>query len=67
MTQLLDTVARFVEQGGTLIVEAKPDPPVGFDRMEYLLNPGADLVSVLGLKATLHTRVGARHSWRSCA
>jgi hypothetical protein len=53
MTQLLDTVARFVEQGGTLVVEAKPDPPVGFDRMEYLLNPGADLVSVLGLKATL--------------
>jgi hypothetical protein len=53
MTQLLDTVARFVEQGGTLVVEAKPDPPVGFDRMEYLLNPSADLVSVLGLKATL--------------
>ena len=56
MTQLLDTVARFVEQGGTLVVEAKPDPPVGFDRMEYLLNPSADLVSVLGLKATLRSR-----------
>lgn len=53
MTQLLDTIARFVEQGGTLVVEAKPEPPVGFDRMEYLLNPGADLVSTLGLKATL--------------
>jgi hypothetical protein len=53
MTQLLDTVARFVEQGGTLVVEAKPDPPVGVDRLDYLLNPGADLVSVLGLKATL--------------
>jgi hypothetical protein len=53
MTQLLDTVARFVEQGGTLVVEAKPDPPVGFDRLDYLLNPSADLVSVLGLKATL--------------
>jgi hypothetical protein len=53
MTQLLDTIARFVEQGGTLVVEAKPDPPVGFDRWEYLLNPGADLVSLLGLKATL--------------
>ena len=39
MTQLLDTVARFVEQGGTLVVEAKPDPPVGFDRLDYLLNP----------------------------
>jgi hypothetical protein len=53
MTQLLDTIARFVEQGGTLVVEAKPDPPLGFDRLDYLLNPGADLVSVLGLKATL--------------
>ncbi len=48
MTQLLDTVARFVEQGGTLVVEAKPEPPVGFDRLEYLLNPGADLVSASG-------------------
>ncbi len=53
MTQLLDTIARFVEQGGTLVVEAKPEPPVGFDKLEYLLNPGADLVSTLGLKATL--------------
>jgi hypothetical protein len=53
MTQLLDTVARFVEQGGTLVVEAKPEPAVGFDRLEFLLNPGADLVSTLGLKATL--------------
>lgn len=53
MTQLLDTIARFVEQGGTLVVEAKPDPPVGFDKLPYLLNPGADLVSTLGLKATL--------------
>jgi hypothetical protein len=53
MTQLLDTVARFVEQGGTLVVEAKPDPPVGFDRLDYLLSPSADLVAVLGLKATL--------------
>ncbi len=53
MTQLLETVARFVEQGGTLVVEAKPDPPVGVDKLDYLLNPGADLVSTLGLKATL--------------
>lgn len=53
MTQLLDTIARFVEQGGTLVIEAKPEPPVGFDKLEYLLNPGADLVSTLGLKATL--------------
>ena len=53
MTHLLDTAARFVEQGGTLVVEARPEPPVGFDRLEYLLNPGADLVSTLGLKATL--------------
>lgn len=53
MTQLLDTIARFIEQGGTLVIEAKPEPPVGFDKLEYLLNPGADLVSTLGLKATL--------------
>jgi hypothetical protein len=53
MTQLLDTVARFVEQGGTLTIDATPEPPLGFDRFEYLASPGADLVSVLGLKATL--------------
>jgi hypothetical protein len=53
MTQLLDNFARFVEQGGTLVVEAKPEPPVGFDKLEYLLNPGADLISTLGLKAAL--------------
>jgi hypothetical protein len=53
MTQLLDTVARFVEQGGTLVIEAKPEPPVGFDKLDYLLKPGADFVSTLGLRATL--------------
>lgn len=52
-TQLLDTVARFVEQGGTLVIDAKPEPPLGFDKFEYLTSPGADLVSVLGLSATL--------------
>ena len=53
MTQVLDTVARFVEQGGTLTLEAKPDRPVGLDRLDYLLSPGADLVTTLGLTATL--------------
>ena len=53
MTQLLDTVARFVEHGGTLTIDAKPEPPVGFDKVDYLTSPGADLVSVLGLSATL--------------
>ena len=53
MTQVLDTVARFVEQGGTLTIEAKPDPPVDFERFGSLTKPGADLVSVLGLSATL--------------
>ena len=53
LTQLLDTVARFVELGGTLTVDATPEPPVGFDRFDYLTSPGADLVSVLGLKATI--------------
>ena len=53
MTQLLETIARFVEVGGTLTIHAKPEPPLGFDRIEYLTSPGADLVSVLGLSATL--------------
>jgi hypothetical protein len=53
MTQLLDTVARFVEQGGTLAITANPEPPAGFDKFDYLTSPGADLVSVLGLSATL--------------
>ena len=44
MTQLLDTVARFVEQGGTLTFDAKPEPPLGIDRIDYLTSPGADLV-----------------------
>ena len=48
MTKLLDTVARFVEQGGTLTVDAKPEPPVGIDRLRSLASPGADLVGVLG-------------------
>ncbi len=53
MTQLLDTVARFVEQGGTLTVDSKPEPPVGIDKVGYLVSPGADLMGVLGLSATL--------------
>ena len=28
MTQLLDTIAQFIEQGGTLVLEAKPEPPL---------------------------------------
>lgn len=53
LTKLLDTAARFVEQGGTLIVEAKPDPPFGIDKASYLSSPGPDLVELLGLSATL--------------
>ncbi len=53
MTKLLDTIAQFVERGGTLTIEARPDPPLGFDRFEYLAAPGADLVTTLGLTATL--------------
>ena len=53
MTDLLDVVARFVEQGGTLTIEAKPERPLGFDRLAYLASPGADLVSALGMSATL--------------
>ncbi len=53
MTQVLDTVARFVEQGGTLTLDARPDPPLALDRFDYLSSPGADLVSALALSATL--------------
>jgi hypothetical protein len=53
MSRLQDTIARFVEQGGTLTVEAKPQPTLGFEKLDYLLKPGADLVSALGLVATL--------------
>jgi hypothetical protein len=53
MTKLLDTVARFVESGGILTVEAKPEMPIGIDKMEYFSRPGPDLVTLLGLTATL--------------
>jgi hypothetical protein len=53
LTQLLDTVARFVEQGGTLTLDARPEPPLAIDRIDYLMSPGADLVDALGLSATL--------------
>jgi hypothetical protein len=53
LTQLLDTVARFIEQGGTLTFDAKPVPPLAIDRIDYLMSPGADLVDALGLSATL--------------
>jgi hypothetical protein len=53
MTKLLDTVARFIETGGTLTVEAKPDTPIRIDKLEYFRRPGPDLVNILGLGATL--------------
>jgi hypothetical protein len=53
MTKLLDTVARFIETGGTLTIEAKPDAPLGIDKLAYFSTPGPDLVRILGLKATL--------------
>jgi hypothetical protein len=53
MTKLLDTVARFVERGGTLTIDAKPDPPIDIERFQALMKPGADLVRLLGLSATL--------------
>ena len=52
LTKLLETVARFVEKGGTLTLDAKPDPPLGLDS-GLLRKPGPDLVSVLGLTATV--------------
>lgn len=53
MTKVLDTVAQFIERGGTLTLDAKPEPPVDLDRFTYLIRPDADLVSGLGLTATL--------------
>ena len=53
LTQLLDAVARFVERGGTLTVEARPDPPFALDRIDYLSWPGADLIDAFGVRATL--------------
>ena len=53
MSKLLDAVARFVEQGGTLTVEAAPQPALGLEKLDYLLKPGADLVNALGLTATV--------------
>ena len=53
LTKLIDTVARFVETGGTLTLDAKPDPPVGLDKASYFRIPGPDWVNLLGLTATL--------------
>jgi hypothetical protein len=53
MTKLLDTVARFIERGGTLTIDAKPDPPIDIEGLKPLMKPGADLVRLLGLSATL--------------
>jgi hypothetical protein len=53
MTKLLETVASFVDKGGTLTLEAQPDPPLGVAKLAVLLKPGPDLVSLLGLTATV--------------
>jgi len=53
LTKLLDTVARFIESGGTLTLEAKPETPLGIDKLAYFRRPGPDLVNMLGLTATL--------------
>jgi hypothetical protein len=53
LTKLLETVSHFVEKGGTLTLEAKPDPPLGMDKLAVLARPGPDLVSLPGLTATL--------------
>lgn len=53
MTKLLDTVAHFVERGGTLTIDAKPDPPIDVNGVAPLMKPGADIVRLLGLSASL--------------
>jgi hypothetical protein len=56
LTKLLDTAARFVEGGGTLTVQANPDPPFGVARIGYLMRPGPDLIDLLGITAMLEPR-----------
>jgi hypothetical protein len=53
MSRILDAAARFVEQGGTLTLDARPQPALGLEKLDYLLKPGADLVNALGLTATV--------------
>ena len=53
LTKLLETTARFVEQGGILALQARPDPPLSLDNLLTLMRPGPDLVGLLGLTATL--------------
>ena len=53
MSKLLDAIARFVELGGTLTLDALPQPALGLEKLDYLLKPGADLVNALGLSATV--------------
>jgi hypothetical protein len=53
MSKVFDAVARFVEQGGTLTLDAMPQPALGLEKIDYLLKPGADLVNALGLTATV--------------
>lgn len=53
MSKVFDAVARFVEQGGTLTIDALPQPALGLEKLDYLLKPGADLVNALGLTATV--------------
>ena len=53
MTRLLDTIARFIETGGTLAIEAKPEAPLGVDKLAYFTRPGPDFVRTLGLRASL--------------
>ena len=67
MTKLLDTVARFIESGGTLTLEAKPEPPIGIDKLAYLRRPGPDLVSMLGLRRRCRSRNSSPFIWRGGA
>ncbi|MBS0523395.1 MAG: hypothetical protein JSS04_07130 [Proteobacteria bacterium] len=53
LTRILDTVARFIETGGTLTLDARPETPIGIDKLPYFRQPGPDLVNMLGLSATL--------------
>lgn len=56
LTNLLDTVARFVEAGGTLAIDAKPPSPIALNTAGSLFRRGSDLVGVLGLSASQSSR-----------
>lgn len=60
MTALLDTVAGFVESSSRILtIDAKPTSPIGLKSFGRMLNRSTDIVSRLGLSASLSDKVTA--------